>query len=333
MAAMRKNRLGHSTVEVTELGMGGGPLGGLFAALDDTSAGEALRAAWDGGIRSFDTAPHYGVGHSERRMGGFLRRQPREAYTLSTKVGRLLVAQDPEGRTDEDFDVPATHRRVWDFSRDGVRRSVEESLSRLGVDRVDVLFLHDAEDRFDAALHDGYPALAELRAEGMVGAIGAGMYHAAKLTTLVRETDVDVVMLAGRYTLLEHSALDDLLPACAQRGVSVLAAGVFNSGVLADPRPAAGAHFDYAPASPELLKRAHRIADVCEAYGATLPEAAIAFPLSHPVVAGVVLGMRSAEEVRRNLAAFAAGVPAQVWADLRSEGLLDERAPVPDMIP
>jgi D-threo-aldose 1-dehydrogenase len=325
---MRTNRLGRSAVEVTELGFGGGPLGGLFTPLDDDAAAGALAAAWDGGIRYFDTSPHYGIGQSERRTGDLLRGKPREEYTLSTKVGRLLVPQDPAGRTDESFEVPATHRRVWDFSRAGILRSVEDSLARLGVDRIDVLFLHDAEDHFETALRDGYPALAELRAQGMVGAIGAGMYHTAKLTRLVQETGVDVVMLAGRYTLLDHSALDDLLPACAERGVSVLAASVFNSGLLATPRPAPGAHFDYEPASPELQQRAHRIADVCEAHGVTLPQAAMAFPLRHPVVAGIVVGMRSAAEARRNAESFGADVPAQVWADLRGEGLLDERAPV-----
>jgi D-threo-aldose 1-dehydrogenase len=325
---MRTNRLGHSAVEVSELGFGGGPLGGLFATLDDDTAAAALKAAWDGGIRYFDTAPHYGIGQSERRIGAFLAQQPREAFTLSTKVGRLLIPQDARGRRDEAFEVPATHRRVWDFSRDGVRRSAEESLGRLGVDRVDVLFLHDAEEHLDAALREGYPALAELRAEGLVGAIGAGMHDAAKLTTLVRETDVDVVMLAGRYTLLGQRSLDDLLPACGERGVSVLAAAVFNSGVLAEPRPADGARFDYVAAPPELLLRARSIADVCEAHGVTLPQAAIAFPLAHPVVAGVVLGMRSAGEARSNLASFAAAVPAELWRDLREAGLLDERAPV-----
>jgi D-threo-aldose 1-dehydrogenase len=325
---MRTSRLGRSAVEVTELGFGGGPLGGLFAPLDDDTAAAALAAAWDCGIRYFDTAPHYGIGHSERRTGDWLRGKPRAEYTLSTKVGRLLVSQDPAGRTDESFAVPATHRRVWDFSREGVARSVGDSLARIGVDRIDVAFLHDAENHFETALRDGYPALAELRARGVVGAIGAGMYHTAMLTRLVRETDIDVVMLSGRYTLLDHSALDDLLPACAERGVSVLAASIFNSGLLATPRPAAGAPFDYEPASPELLRRAHRIADVCEVHGVTLPQAALAFPLRHPVVAGIVVGMRSADEVRRNAESLAAGVPAQVWADLRGEGLLDERAPV-----
>jgi D-threo-aldose 1-dehydrogenase len=326
---MQSNPLGSTTVAVTELGFGGGPLGGLFEALEDETAVAALSAAWEGGIRYFDTAPHYGIGQSERRLGEFLAQHPRGAYTLSTKVGRVLVAQDPGGRMDEAFAVPATHRRVWDFSRDGIRRSVEDSLERMGADRFDVLFLHDAEEHFDAALHHGYPALAELRAAGMVGAIGAGMYDAAKLTTLVREADVDVVMLAGRYTLLEHRALDDLLPACAERDVSVLAAAIFNSGLLAQERPAAGARFDYEAAPPDRLQRAHQIADVCEAHGVTLPQAAIAFPLAHPAVAGIVIGMRSAQEVRRNLASFEAELPTQLWTDLRESGLLDERAPVP----
>jgi D-threo-aldose 1-dehydrogenase len=198
----------------------------------------------------------------------------------------------------------------------------------MGVDRVDLLFLHDAEEHFEDALREGYPALAELRAQGVVGAVGAGMYHPGMLTRLVEETDVDVVMLSGRYTLLDHSALDDLLPACSARGVSVLAASIFNSGLLATPRPAEGTSFDYAPAAPEVLRRAREIAAVCEAHGVTLPQAAMAFPLLHPAVAGIVVGMRSPREVRDDIAAFQAHVPDQVWADLVAAGLLDERAPV-----
>ncbi|WP_063727967.1 aldo/keto reductase [Streptomyces sp. RTd22] len=327
---MKRNRLGTSEVQVTELGFGGGPLGGLFAPLDDATAAGTLEAAWDSGIRYFDTSPHYGIGHSERRTGGLLRGKPREEVTLSTKVGRLLVPQDPAGRMDESFAVPATHRRVWDFTRDGVLRSVEDSLERMGVDRIDVLYLHDAEERFEDALRTGYPALAELRAQGVVGAIGAGMYHPGKLTRLVKESDVDVVMLSGRYTLLDQSALDELLPACGDRGVSVLAASIFNSGLLATARPVEGATFDYVPAEPRMLERALRMADVCEAHGVTLPEVAMAFPLRHPAVAGIVVGMRTADEVRRNMVAFGAEIPSRVWDDLRSEGLLDQRAPVHD---
>lgn len=326
MSALAAQRIGRSTVEVTRLGFGGGPLGGLYAPLDDDTAAAALTAAWDSGIRYFDTSPHYGLGQSERRIGELLSGKPRAEYTLSTKVGRILVPQDAAGRTDEAFQVPATHRRVWDFSRDGIVRSVEDSLSRMGTDRFDMLFLHDAENHFEAALRDGYPALALLRTAGAVGAIGAGMYDTALLTRLVREADVDVVMLASRYTLLNHSALDDLLPTCAERDVSVLAAAVFNSGVLAAPRPPAGARYDYFPAPPELLRRVHRIADVCEAHGATLPQAAIAFPLLHPVVAGVVAGMRTAAEVLSNVASFEAELPAALWSDLAAEGLVDERA-------
>ena len=325
---MRTNRLGHSSVRVTELGFGGGPLGGLFAPLDEETAAGALTAAWDCGVRWFDTAPHYGVGQSEHRTGHFLQARPRSEFTLSTKVGRLLLPQESGGRTDEHFEVPASRRRVWDFTRDGVRRSVEDSLTRMGADSVDVLFLHDAEGHFEEALRDGYPALAELRAEGVVKAVGAGMYDTALLTRLVTETDVDAVMLSGRYTLLDHSALDELLPACEERGVSLLAASVFNSGLLATPRPAQDAHFDYRPAPAELVRRAHRIADVCESHGVTLPEAAMAFPLLHPAVAGIAVGMRSAEEVRGNIASFGAVIPAGVWTDLRAEGLLDERAPL-----
>ncbi|MBV9450938.1 MAG: aldo/keto reductase [Streptosporangiaceae bacterium] len=318
--------LGHSGVEVTELGFGGGPLGGLYTAVARDTAAAALAAAWDGGIRYFDTSPHYGIGQSERWSGDLLRHKPRAEYTLSTKVGRILVPQEADGGMDEAFQVPATHRRVWDFSRDGIVRSVEDSLSRIGVDRIDVLFLHDAEQHFEAALRSGYPALADLRAQGMVGAIGAGMYDPVLLTRLVRETDADVLMLAGHYTLLTQDALDDLFPACAERGVSVLAASVFNSGVLATPRPADGATFDYLPAPPDVLRRAGRIADVCEAHGVTLPQAAMAFPLLHPVVAGIVVGMRSESEVRANLAAFGAGIPTGLWSDLRTEGLIDDRA-------
>lgn len=324
---MRINRLGRSAVEVTELALGGGPLGGLFTAVDDAAAAETLAAAWDCGIRFFDTSPHYGLGVSEHRMGAFLRGRPRAGFTLSTKAGRLLVPQDPAGRTDERFAVPATHRRVWDFTRDGILRSLEDSLARMGTDRVDVLLLHDAEERFEDALRDGWPALAELRAQGVVGAVGAGMHDSAKLTRLVREADVDVVMLSGRFTLLDRSALVDLLPSCVRRGVSVLAASVFNSGLLASPRPAEGAMFDYAPAPPELLRRAQRIADVCATHAVPLPQAAMAYPLLHPAVAGIVVGMRSAAEVRSDVEMFEAGVPAGLWTDLREAGLLDEPAP------
>jgi D-threo-aldose 1-dehydrogenase len=314
--------LGRGPVRVPPLGFGGGPLGGLFTAVDDEAAEAALNAAWESGIRYYDTSPHYGIGLSERRIGRLLRGKPRADYTLSTKVGRILVPQDAAGRIDEAFQVPATHRRMWDFSRDGIRRSVEDSLTRMAADRFDMLFLHDAEEHFEAALRDGYPALAELRAEGTVGAIGAGMYDSALLTRLVAETDADVVMLAGQYTLMNQRALDDLLPICVARGVRVLSVSVFNSGITATPRPAADATYDYAPAAPAVLHRARAIAGICEAHGVTLPQAAMAFPLRHPAVAGIVVGMRSAGEVYANIADFAAPIPETLWSELSQTALI-----------
>lgn len=320
---VQTNTIGTTAVSVTRLGFGGGPLGGLYAPIDHDIAMATMAAAWDCGIRYFDTSPHYGLGRSERLVGEFLRHQPRESYTLSTKVGRVLVPRDPAGQMDEvGFHVPNDHQRVWDFTRDGVRRSVEDSLTRMGVDRFDILLLHDAEEHFEDALRDGYPALAELRAEGVVGAIGAGMYDTELQTRLVRETDIDVLIQSGRSTLLNHGAFDELLPECERRGVSVIAASIFNSGLTATPRPTADAHYDYEPASPETVTRTHRIADVCEAHGLTVPQVAMAFPLRHPAVAGIIVGMRSPEEARHDVASFGVDVPDQLWADLLAEGLI-----------
>jgi D-threo-aldose 1-dehydrogenase len=327
---MQTRAIGRTGLTVTEAALGGGPIGGLFRAVSSEDAQAALAAAWDGGIRYFDVAPHYGIGRAEREFGAFLRGRPRDEYVLSTKVGRLLVPQERDGSDLENgFDVPATHRRVWDFTRDGVRRSLEDSLERLGLDRVDILLLHDIEEHVEDAFRDGYPALAELRDEGVVRAIGAGVGDAGLLARLVRETDVDVVLLAGRLTLLDQSGFDELLPLCAERGVSVLAAAPFNSGVLASARPGDDATFDYGRVSEEVLGRARRIAEICERHGVSLPTAAMALPLLQPTVAAVVLGMRSADEVRQNLDLRSRPVPHELWTDLRDAGLLDARA-VPD---
>lgn len=250
--SMRRNRLGSSAVEVTELSFGAAAIGNLFTAVEPERAAAAVAAAWDEGVRYFDTAPHYGLGLSERRLGEALRDRPRDAYVLSTKVGRVLdpLPADATGRggdgLSEGFAVPATHRRRWDFSADGVRRSIEDSLERLGLDRIDIVYLHDPDDHAETAFHEAYPELEKLRAQGVVGAIGAGMNQTAMLTRFLRDTDVDVVLCAGRYTLLDQSALNGLLPEAAARGRSVVVGGVFNSGLLADPRP--GATYDYTAA-------------------------------------------------------------------------------------
>ncbi|MBO0916410.1 aldo/keto reductase, partial [Streptomyces laculatispora] len=217
---MRRNRLGNSAVEVTELSFGAAAIGNLFSAVEPERATAAVDAAWDEGIRYFDTAPHYGLGLSERRLGEALRARPRDSYVLSTKVGRVLDPlpdggpEQSEGLS-EGFAVRATHRRRWDFSAAGVRRSIEDSLQRLGLDRIDIAYLHDPDDHAEAAFHEAYPELEKLRAEGVIGAIGAGMNQTAMLTRFVRDTDADVVLCAGRYTLLDQSALTDLLPAAA----------------------------------------------------------------------------------------------------------------------
>jgi D-threo-aldose 1-dehydrogenase len=319
------------SVAVSEISLGCAQLGNLYREVSDAEARATVDAAWELGVRYFDTAPHYGLGLCERRLGSALASRPRDAYVLSSKVGRLLEPIDvTEGWDDEGYVVPATHRRVWDFSRDGIRRSLEGSLERLGLDRLDVVFLHDPDDHWSDVLAGGYPALDELRVEGVVGAIGAGMNQSAMLADLVRETDVDVVMLAGRYTLLEQGALDDLLPVCEERRVAVVAAGVFNSGLLAQARPPDRAKYNYEDAPPELVERARALALVCERHGTTLPAAALAFPLAHPAVVSVCVGARSAEQMRRNAALHREAISSDLWSELKAERLLREDAPVPE---
>lgn len=328
---LRSRPVGSTGLRLTQIGFGGSLLGNLYRATTDEEGVEAVESAWQAGVRYFDTAPHYGLGLSERRLGRLLAHRPRDAFVLSTKVGRLLV-DDHSGRhrrDDAGFDVPATARRVWDFSRDGVLRSIEASLQRLGTDRIDIVYLHDPDDHWDQAVRDAFPALAQLRAEGVVKAVGAGMNQSPMLARFVRETDMDVVMVAGRYTLLEHGALDDLLPAALQEGVAVVAASVFNSGILALPRPQPGARYNYAAAPPGVLRSAGRIASVCERHGTTLPAAALHFPLGHPAVASVVVAAKDGAEMQANAAAFSHGVPAEAWQALRAEGLLPANAPVP----
>ncbi|MEW1774384.1 aldo/keto reductase [Streptomyces sp. NPDC086777] len=320
--------LGRSGVRVGPLGLGAAVIGNLYTELPDQQAYDTVTAAWQQGIRYFDTAPHYGLGLSERRLGEALRGYDRDAFTLSTKVGRRLEPGPGDGDDlAHGFAVPDALRRVWDFSADGIRRTLEASLERLGLDRVDVVYLHDPDDHAEQAFREGYPALEKLRAEGVVGAIGAGMNQTAMLTRFVRDTDVDVVLCAGRYTLLDQSALADLLPAAAERGTSVVIGGAFNSGLLADPKP--GATYNYAQVSDELLSRALRLEALAEEHGTTLRAAALAFCAAHPAVASVLVGARSAAEIADGAEQFAAHVPAAFWQRLQASGLLPADAPVP----
>ena len=317
-------------VSLTRLGFGAAPIGNLYGAVSDDEAFAAVDAAWESGVRYFDTAPHYGLGLSERRLGAALAGRARGEFVVSTKVGRVLEPFDGGGDDlANGFDVPASFRRVWDFSADGVRRSLESSLERLGVDRVDVVYLHDPDEHWDEAVSQGIPALVALRDEGVVGAIGVGMNQWEMPARFVRETDVDVVMLAGRYTLVEQAALEEFLPLCLERGVAVVAAGVFNSGLLSRAVVADDAKYDYADAPASLLEKARRIASVCGSYGVTLPQVAIQFALGHPAVRSVVIGSRNGEQMAENAAAFAAVVPGELWEALRENGLLGREVPVP----
>ncbi|KUO16083.1 aldo/keto reductase [Streptomyces dysideae] len=311
---------------LSRLGFGAAGIGNLYTEVGEEQAHEAVTAAWQRGVRYFDTAPHYGLGLSERRLGEALRDYPRAEYTVSTKVGRRL---EPSTGGGDDlangFAVPATHRRVWDFTEDGVRRTLEACLERLGLDRVDVVYLHDPDEHAEEAFREGYPALEKLRSEGVVGAIGAGMNQTGMLTRFIRDTDVDVVLCAGRYTLLDHSALTELLPAAVERGTSVVIGGAFNSGLLADPRP--GATYGYAAAPPELLDRALHLRSVADRHGTTLRAAALAFCAVHPAVASVLVGVRSAAEVHDCADQFEATVPPAFWQELRDTGLLPAEEP------
>jgi D-threo-aldose 1-dehydrogenase len=318
------------SLALSELSLGCSQLGNMYREVSDGDARSTVDVAWELGVRYFDTAPHYGLGLSERRLGAALASHPRDAYVLSSKAGRLLEPVElADGVDDQGFVVPATHRRVWDFSRDGIRRSLEESLERLGLDRLDIVYLHDPDEHWTDVLATGYAALEELRTAGMVGAIGAGMNQSKMLADLVRETDVDVVMLAGRYTLLEQSALDDLLPLCCERRVAVVAAGVFNSGLLARACPTGDAKYDYGDAARELVERAQAIARICGRHGTTLPAAALAFPLAHRAIASVCIGARSAAQMRRNAALHGEAIAPDLWSELKAEGLLRKDAPVP----
>ncbi|HEX5287248.1 MAG TPA: aldo/keto reductase [Streptosporangiaceae bacterium] len=301
-------------MDLGPLVFGGAPIGGLYAPVSDEAATGTLAAAWEAGIRAFDTAPHYGVGVSERRLGSFLAGRRRDEFTVCTKVGRRLVPAAREVQGEEGFyDIPPL-TRVRDYSRDGVRRSLEESLERLGLDRVDIVLVHDPDDFMEQAADQAYPALAELRAQGTVHAVGAGMNSATALAWLVERCDLDCVLVAGRYTLLDQSAAEELFPLCQRRGVAVLAGGVFNSGILA--RPGDDATYDYTPAPPGLLARARRMREACAGYGIALPAAALQFTLRHPAVTAAVVGARSAEEITADISYLSTPIPDVFWAEM-----------------
>lgn len=313
-------------LSVPALGYGAANLGNLFRPLSDDQAWAVLDAAWESGIRFFDTAPHYGLGLSEVRLGAFLQTKPREEYVLSTKVGRLLRPNpDHDGGLDiaNDFHVPDDLRRVWDLSADGIRASLSESRERLGIERIDLLYLHDPERHdLDLALAEALPALEQLRADGEVAAIGIGSMVSDALAAAVRSADLDLIMVAGRYTLLEQPAAAEVLPACREKGTGIVAASVFNSGLLASNEPRRDGRYEYGQLPDELLDRLVRIARVCAEHDVPLPAAALQFPLRSDVVRSVVVGGSRPEQLRQNAEWASATVPAQLWSALAAEGLI-----------
>ncbi|MCK6065431.1 MULTISPECIES: aldo/keto reductase [Microbacterium] len=311
---------------VPTLGYGAANVGNLFRQLSDDEAWAVLDAAWESGVRYYDTAPHYGLGLSERRLGAFLQTKPREEFFVSTKAGRLLrpnPAFDGGLDTDHDFFVPNDLRREWDFSEAGIRASLAESHERLGLDRIDLVYLHDPERHdLDLAVASAFPALERLRSEGAVDAIGIGSMTSHALARAVRAADLDMIMVAGRYTLLEQPAAEEVLPACRARGAGVVAASVFNSGLLAQAEPTRDGRYEYGGVPDEVWDRLQRIVAVCRAHDVPLPAAAIQFPLRDAAVRSVVLGSSRPAQVRQNAQLAALAIPEDFWAELAHEGLI-----------
>lgn len=330
--------LGKTGLNLTRIGFGGAPIGDIRKAPTAAQADELLQAAWDAGIRYFDTAPFYGSGLSERRIGDFLRGKPRDSYVLSTKVGRLLVP-DRAWATERFGTAEAMpFRPVFDFTYDGVMRSYDNSLQRLGLERIDILFLHDIgwfsqKDNHDHAMRQllaggGLRALEELRASGAVKAIGAGVNEAPIIETLMAHARFDVFLLANRYTLLDHAVVEGLLPRCQREGVSVIIGAPLNTGILLTGA-VPGASFDYAPASEAMLEKTRRIEAVCRRHNVRLLRAAMNFPLGHPAVIALLPGPAKASELADNLSHLRAEIPAALWDELKAEGVLHANAPAP----
>jgi D-threo-aldose 1-dehydrogenase len=322
--------IGAGSLSISELGFGGAPLGNMHRVLSEEEAQATVRAAWDAGLRYFDTAPFYGYGLSESRIGAVLSQQPRDSYVLSTKVGRLLEPCAPgEENSGIYLNVPQLTVR-FDYGYDAVMRSYESSLQRLGVDRIDILYVHDigtlthgaaAQGHYHDLMNGGWRALDELRSSGAVRAIGLGVNENAVCEALLADADPNIFLLAGRYTLLDQSAAERLLPECVKRGVGIVLGGPYNSGILATG-PIAGAQYDYEAAGPEILAKAAKLQSLCAAHGVSLAEAALHFPLRHPAIVSVIPGSQTVEQVALNIATYQKAVPAALWETLAGEGMI-----------
>jgi D-threo-aldose 1-dehydrogenase len=341
-SALPRRRVGKTKLEVTVLGLGGAPMGGFRAAISDTEAVMLTDAAYQGGVRYFDTSPFYGYGRSELRMGAGLREKPRDSYVLSTKIGRILHAMKPGETPPADFrenGLPG-FAPVFDYSYDGVMRSLEHSCLRLGLARIDIALVHDVDfwtikdravldQRFKTVMDSGFRALDELRRAGVVGAIGVGINEADTSLRFIRAGDFDCMLLAGRYTLLEQGALSEFLPECVKRNVSVILGGPYNSGILTGGVSDSSTH-DYAQAPTPLIDKARKIEAVCKRHGVELGAAAMQFPLFHPAFCAVIPGALSVAEVKQNVGRLSAPIPVELWSELKREKLLDPSAPTPN---
>ncbi len=329
MDPLAKAQIGKTSLRVTRLGLGGAPLGGLFEDVKSDSAVATIRRALELGINFFDTAPLYGHGKSEMWMGKGLAGTAPGSRVLATKVGRVLEPVEPGTLAKDEFDNPAPFKPVFDFSHEGVMRSFAESLKRLNLDRVDILHIHDPDDHYEEAINGAYPALDQLRREGRIKAVGAGMNQAEMPARFARAGNFDCFLLAGRYTLIDHTGLRELLPLCVEKHISIIIGGPYNSGVLATgARP--GAKFNYADAPPEILERVRRVEEVCARHQVPMKAAALQFPLAHPAVAAVIPGARSVAELEENFRLISHPIPGDFWADLRKSGIIPPGAPTPE---
>ncbi len=342
MDALPRRRVGKTRIEVTELGLGGAPMGGFRANISETEAIKLTNDGFDAGIRYFDTSPYYGYGRSELRMGAALRDKPRDSYVLSTKIGRILHVRKPGEALPKDLRENGLPGFIpeFDYSYDGVMRSLEHSYLRLGIDRIDIALIHDVdfwttkdravlEQRFKTVMDSGYRALDELRKAGVIGAIGVGINESDTSLRFIQAGDFDCMLLAGRYTLLEQGALEAFLPECTKRSVSVILGGPYNSGILTG-NVKAGATHDYVEAPAPLIEKAQKIEAVCKRHGVPLGAAAMQFPLFHPAFCAVIPGALSTAEVRQNAAHMSVKIPVELWSELKREKLLDPASPTPN---
>ena len=301
-----------SGLQIPEFGIGTSPFGGLFASVSESAVADVISTSMEMGLNYFDTAPHYGMGSAEVRLGRNINHLPRSSFIVSTKVGRLIV---PSEKADDPGweNSTAAVERIFDFSAAGIERSLLESLERLKMESVEMVFIHDPDGAADQAISEAYPVLERLRAEGIVKTIGIGITSNEIPTRFINETDIDVVLIALKYTLLDQSAGAELLPTALRKGVSVIAGGVFNSGILTNPK--AGATFNYEPASPEVLARAQKIEKFFEDRGVSLAQAALQFPMQHPAISAILVGCRSADEVTTNVALYNKEIESHIWSE------------------